>query len=187
MAAVYAATHRNQKRVAVKVLHRVLAADRRLAARFLREGYLANSVGHPGVVVDDDDTDEDGAPFLVMDCWRARRSTTCGVSRAGGSRRSARCRSSLRCSTCSSSRTTRGSSVAISSPEHLFVLGTGALKVLDFGLARARELNSGADAAGRAARYARVHGARAHAVGQWGSGSIGGPICGPSARRRSAC
>ena len=37
-------------------------------ARFLREGYAANSVGHPGAVrVLDDDKSEDGSIFLVME------------------------------------------------------------------------------------------------------------------------
>ncbi|HQB42633.1 MAG TPA: protein kinase, partial [Polyangiaceae bacterium] len=68
MAAVYAATHRNGNRVAVKMLHTALSMEADLRKRFLREGYVANAVNHPGVVrVLDDDTDEDGAIFLVMD------------------------------------------------------------------------------------------------------------------------
>jgi eukaryotic-like serine/threonine-protein kinase len=69
MAAVYAATHlRNTNRVAVKILHRELAMDAGLRGRFLREGYAANSVEHPGTVrILDDDTAEDGAVFLVME------------------------------------------------------------------------------------------------------------------------
>ena len=50
MAAVYAATHRNGKRVAVKMLHPELARDAEVRARFLREGYVANTVEHPGAV-----------------------------------------------------------------------------------------------------------------------------------------
>jgi serine/threonine protein kinase len=68
MAVVYAATHRNKKRFAVKVLHPELSFRRDLRARFLREGYAANSVEHPGTVaVLDDDVAEDGAAFLVME------------------------------------------------------------------------------------------------------------------------
>src|SRR5262249_32983998 len=66
MAAVYAATHRNKKRVAIKVLHECFAADADIRKRFLREGYVANSIGHPGVVTVDDDDDEGGCPYLVM-------------------------------------------------------------------------------------------------------------------------
>jgi serine/threonine-protein kinase len=68
MASVYAATHRNGKRAAVKVLHAAAAHDNVVRARFLREGYVANRVEHPGAVsVLDDDVDEDGTVFLVME------------------------------------------------------------------------------------------------------------------------
>ncbi len=68
MAAVYAATHRNKMRVAVKMLHAELCGTESVRTRFLREGYLANTVEHPGAVqVLDDDTSEDGAAFLVME------------------------------------------------------------------------------------------------------------------------
>ena len=68
MACVYAATHRNKKRAAVKMLHREYSTDTAIRERFLREGYLANSVGHRGVVmVDDDDIAEDGLAFIVME------------------------------------------------------------------------------------------------------------------------
>jgi serine/threonine-protein kinase len=68
MGAVYAATHRNGKKFAIKILHSQYAADEQLRTRFLREGYVANKIGHPGVVsIIDDDTAEDGSVFLVME------------------------------------------------------------------------------------------------------------------------
>ena len=67
-AAVYAATHRNLKRVAIKILHPELSPDREACLRFVREGYAANRIGHPGAVsVIDDDATDDGAAFLVME------------------------------------------------------------------------------------------------------------------------
>jgi serine/threonine-protein kinase len=67
-AAVYAATHRNGKRVALKMLHPHLSAIPETRQRFLDEGYVANRVRHPGAVsVTDDDTTEQGEVFLVMD------------------------------------------------------------------------------------------------------------------------
>ncbi len=56
MAIVYAATHRNQKRLAVKILRAELSVRADVRTRFLREGYIANTVGHPGAVavLDDD-------------------------------------------------------------------------------------------------------------------------------------
>src|SRR6516225_7731397 len=63
MAVVFAATHRNQRRVAIKMLHPGISVHREARERFLREGYAANTVDHPGAVaVLDDDTAEDGAP-----------------------------------------------------------------------------------------------------------------------------
>ncbi len=70
MAAVYSATHRNGKRVAIKVLHRDGASSDETRARFLREGFVANAVGHKGAVsVLDEDITEDGSPFFVMDLF----------------------------------------------------------------------------------------------------------------------
>src|SRR5258708_1681785 len=68
MAVVYGATHRNKKRFAVKMLHAELSVREDIRMRFVREGYVANTVEHPGVVnVLDDDVAEDGAAFLVME------------------------------------------------------------------------------------------------------------------------
>jgi serine/threonine-protein kinase len=68
MAVVYAATHRNKKRFAIKMLHPELSLRENIRTRFLREGYVANSVGHPGAVsVLDDDVAEDGSAFVVME------------------------------------------------------------------------------------------------------------------------
>ena len=48
-AAVYAATHRNGKRVAIKMLHARLAHNTDVTQRFIDEAYIANRVAHPGV------------------------------------------------------------------------------------------------------------------------------------------
>ncbi len=68
MAAVYAATHRNGKHVAIKMLHPELSQSPDAKQRFIDEAYTANRVGHPGVAsILDDDVAEDGSLFLVMD------------------------------------------------------------------------------------------------------------------------
>src|SRR5580704_369198 len=68
MATVYAGTHRNGKQFAIKVLHADLSMRTDTRTRFLREGYLANRVNHPGAVaVLDDDVADDGGAFLVME------------------------------------------------------------------------------------------------------------------------
>jgi serine/threonine protein kinase len=63
MGAVYVATHRNGRQAAIKVLHTRFARDPEVRKRFLREGYVANKIGHPGAVaILDDDTAADGSP-----------------------------------------------------------------------------------------------------------------------------
>ncbi len=68
MATVYAARHRNGKRVAIKALHPVHHASDAAVARFFREGVIANLVEHPGAleVYDEGRTDE-GACVLVCE------------------------------------------------------------------------------------------------------------------------
>ena len=65
MATVFAVTHRNKQRFALKILHSEFSARPEIRSRFLREGYVANTVGHVGTVPVIDD--EHGAAFLVMD------------------------------------------------------------------------------------------------------------------------
>ena len=68
MAAVYAGTHRNGMRAAVKVLHPEMMINAEVRTRFLREGYVANSIDHQAAVkVLDDDVAEDGSLFLVTE------------------------------------------------------------------------------------------------------------------------
>ena len=68
MASVYEATHRNGNKVAIKVMHLQYAENADAKDRFLREGYVANRVGHDdAVTVLDDDELDDGTPFIVME------------------------------------------------------------------------------------------------------------------------
>jgi eukaryotic-like serine/threonine-protein kinase len=68
MASVYAATHRNGSRKALKILHAEFARDDGIRERFIRESYVANKIEHRGrVAIDDEDITEQGEPFLVME------------------------------------------------------------------------------------------------------------------------
>ncbi|MFO0679881.1 MAG: serine/threonine-protein kinase [Polyangiaceae bacterium] len=68
MAAVFAATHRNGSRAALKILHAEFARDSGVCERFLREARVSNRIGHPACVqIKDDDTTEAGEPYLVME------------------------------------------------------------------------------------------------------------------------
>jgi serine/threonine protein kinase len=69
MGAVYEAMHlRLQKRVAVKVMARELAANADALSRFHREAMVTSALGHPHIVqVFDFSTTPTGEPFLVME------------------------------------------------------------------------------------------------------------------------
>ncbi|MBX3189301.1 MAG: serine/threonine protein kinase [Labilithrix sp.] len=67
-AAVYAATHRNGHRAALKILHKALCADATVSERFLREARIVNAIKHRSVVpIGDDGMTDDGCAFLVLD------------------------------------------------------------------------------------------------------------------------
>jgi serine/threonine-protein kinase len=143
MATVYAATHRNQKRVAIKMLHAEVSVDKQVTARFTREGYLANTVGHPGTVsVLDDDVAEDGSAFLVMELLEGHtldsmweKSGTLPVGEV--------LLIADQLLDVLAAAHAKGILHRDLKPENLFLTREGQLKVLDFGIARLRELAQG--------------------------------------------
>jgi serine/threonine-protein kinase len=68
-ASVYIAKHTLIKRyVALKILQPATTADRSLVRRFLDEGQIAGTIGHPNIVESlDMGATEDGRPFLVLE------------------------------------------------------------------------------------------------------------------------
>jgi serine/threonine protein kinase len=142
MAAVYEARHRNGNRVAIKLLHPEYAQHAEVKERFLREGYVANKVDHPGAVsVLDDDVTEDGGAFLVMELL-------------DGESLEARLR---RTETLTPLETFYAADQLLEvlaaahahgivhrdiKPGNVFITRQGVIKLLDFGLARAREAGS---------------------------------------------
>jgi serine/threonine-protein kinase len=141
MAVVYAATHvNNGRRVAIKLLHPELSTNAEVRTRFLREGYVANQLEHPGsVAVLDDDVAEDGAAFLVMELLegetledRRERSGTLPVHEV----------LSLadRLLDVLAAAHAKGIVHRDIKPENVFLTREGTVKVLDFGIARMRTL-----------------------------------------------
>jgi serine/threonine-protein kinase len=142
MAAVYAATHRNGKRVAVKMLHAAHAANTDVRGRFLREGYVANRVQHDGAVsVLDDDTTEDGTAFLVMELLEGESLEATRLQRGGRLPEADVLAVSDQVLDVLGAAHEKGIVHRDVKPENIFVTRAGSIKVLDFGIARVRELS----------------------------------------------
>ncbi len=141
MATVYAATHRNQAEFAVKMLHSELSILPDVRSRFLREGYVANSVRHPGaVLIVDDDVAEDGTAFLVMELLRGAPMEELWTKvgrRVGAHVAVAVGHQLLDVLATAHQRSIIHRDIK---PANLFVTDEGMVKVLDFGIARLRDL-----------------------------------------------
>ncbi len=143
MAAVYMATHRNGSMAALKILHEEVALNVEVRDRFLREAYIANKVNHPGTVkVLDDDKDDDGAPYIVMELLTGDSVEAVAV-KAGG-RLSIQETLDVLDQTLAVLESAHKASIVHRDlkPENLFMTESGQVKVLDFGIARLREENS---------------------------------------------
>ncbi|APR76845.1 beta-lactamase domain protein [Minicystis rosea] len=136
---VYAATHRNQSRVAIKILRAELASEPDLVARFLHEGYAANAVGHSGVVrVLDDDKTDDGLVFLVMELLEGETLEARTLRRGG--RLPVDEALAVADGVLAVLEAAHAKSVIHRDlkPENVFLCRDGTVKVLDFGIARVR-------------------------------------------------
>jgi len=138
MASVYAATHRNGRRAAIKLLSTEYSRVTQVRERFLREGYVANRIGHPGVVnILDDDVTDSGQVFLVMELLEGesflerinQRSLSAAQIVFIGQQVLEPLGTAHR----------RGIIHRDIKPGNIFVCRDGRVKVLDFGLARVLE------------------------------------------------
>ena len=137
MGSVFAATHQNNaNKVAVKMLHVELSLDADIRARFLREGYIANSVEHAGVVrVLDDDTAEDGSVFLVLELLDGETLAD-RQDKAGKLGALEVARIAIDLLEVLAAAHEKGIIHRDIKPENVFVTKQGAIKILDFGIAR---------------------------------------------------
>jgi hypothetical protein len=139
MASVFAATHRNGSRAALKIMHTEFARDASIRERFLREGYVANRVDCPGrVAILDDDITEQEEPFLVMELlegetaqqlWR-RKERRVPVEEALW----------IAAEVLATLEVFHAQSIVHRDlkPANIFITNEGAVKLLDFGVARMR-------------------------------------------------
>ena len=151
MASVYACTHRNGTRKALKILHNEFARDRGITDRFLKEGYVANKVDHRGrVAIDDDGVTEAGEPFLVMELlegetaqqlWK-RKNRKVPVDEALW----------IAAELCDTLKGFHDQGIIHRDikPANVFVTRENVVKLLDFGVARMREAGGEATRAGTA-------------------------------------
>jgi serine/threonine protein kinase len=143
MAIVYKAVHRNRAEFAVKMLLPELSHDEEVRTRFLREGYAANSVKHPGVVaIVDDDVAEDGSAFIVMELLDGLSAEE--LAQKHGMRVPPKIAAAIGCQLLDviAAAHQKGILHRDIKPANLFVTRTGQVKVLDFGIARVRDLAS---------------------------------------------
>jgi eukaryotic-like serine/threonine-protein kinase len=141
MAVVYQATHRNNGRqFAIKMLLPEHAGSEDMRRRFRREGRIANAVDHEGAVhVIDDDVAEDGTAFLVLELLKG---IACHELAERSGRRlpvAAACSVAIQALAVLQAAHDRNIVHRDVKPANLFVLSDGAVKVLDFGIARVRE------------------------------------------------
>jgi hypothetical protein len=151
MAAVYAASHRNGQRAALKILHPDFAREKTICERFLREAYVSNKVNHGATVqVLDDDMTEAGEPFLIMellegetvrDAWKKS-----GRTMAAGKVLQI-CERVLDClASCHAIKVIHRDL----KPANIFIIQEGEIRVLDFGVAQMRDATSERTATGTA-------------------------------------
>ena len=150
MAAVYAATHRTGSRVAIKMLHPQLSLNDAVRKRFAREGYVGNTVGHPGVArVLDDDVAEDGSVFLVMELLEGETAAA-RAERLGG-RLPVHEAAFIGEAVAEVLAAAHANGVIHRDikPDNVFITNEGRVVVLDFGIARVADASGISDAGTR--------------------------------------
>jgi serine/threonine-protein kinase len=140
MAVVFAVTHRNGRRFALKMLYPEYSLRGDLRKRFLREGYIANAVGHAGAVaVLDDDVAEDGSAFLVMELLDGEGLDDVLDRHPGGIPPVAALSAAYQLLDTLVAAHAKNIIHRDIKPGNLFATRKGELKVLDFGIARLQD------------------------------------------------
>ena len=136
MAAVYAARDPSGAVAAVKILHPEMSLRSDVRERFLREGYVANKVDHPGAVrVLEHGSTDDGTVFLVMELL-VGEPLSARVHRHGGLPVAELLDFLDQILDVLARAHSHGIVHRDLKPDNLFVTSDGRIKILDFGLAR---------------------------------------------------
>jgi eukaryotic-like serine/threonine-protein kinase len=143
MATVYAATHRNGGRAAVKMLHPELCVHPDVLRRFLHEGIAANSVDHEGCVrVIDDDVAEDGAPYLVTELLKGETLEDRRQRLGGRLAQDEVFAVAEQLLSVLAAAHDKGVIHRDLKPDNIFLTQSGQVKVLDFGIARFAQMSA---------------------------------------------
>ncbi|MBX3227474.1 MAG: serine/threonine protein kinase [Labilithrix sp.] len=140
MASVYAVTHRNGAKAALKILHPTLCTDPKVCERFLGEGYLTNQVKHSAIVrVLDDGMTDDGCVFLVMDLLDGK--TLEALRQERGGRIDVAEALDVADALMDALHAVHAAGIVHRDlkPQNVFVCEDGDVKLLDFGVARVLE------------------------------------------------
>ncbi len=149
--AVYAATHRNGHRAALKILHQPLCSDKSMLERFLGEAGIANAIKHRAIVpIRDDGTTEDGCTYLVVELLEG--DTLEALRERRGGRLEVEELAPIAEELMSALAAVHAAGIVHRDlkPQNVFLTETGELKLLDFGTARIfdRAAGSAVSAAG---------------------------------------
>lgn len=141
--AVYEGAHRNGFRAAIKILHAHLVEHAESRARFAREARITNRLRHPSVLrFYDEDVDEEGVPFLVMELLRGENIES-KLQREGSLAPLAALRIVEELLSVLEAAHARGILHRDIKPQNVFLTERDEVKILDFGLARHRQRSKG--------------------------------------------
>ena len=141
VATVFRATHRQGQVAAIKIMHPEFSRNADVRSRFLREGYVANKVGHKGVVsILDDDILEDGSAYIVMELLQKGELLEQRRERLGGKLPVVEAAHVVdQVLDVLAAAHEQGIIHRDIKPENIFVMHDGTVKVLDFGIAHMKE------------------------------------------------
>ncbi|NUO47577.1 MAG: protein kinase [Polyangiaceae bacterium] len=143
-ARVYAATHRNGLRGALKLLNTDLKHNLEARERFFYEGLVASRIDHPGVVrVLDDDVTEDNTPFFVMELLEGQ-TLDAVLEREGRLSPERVYQIGMALLDVLGAAHKAGVVHRDIKPQNIFLTSTGVIKLLDFGIARTPPLDDDA-------------------------------------------